>query len=137
MYIQIFIQYTKSPSVHMKTENVYIPALKESIVFYIGQNAADNFTVIDLMQTVHDIWFHANNGISSCHVVARIDDSLDKKAHRQIVKQGALLCKQHTAKLKSLNHVGIMYAPLHKVAKTHVAGTVTIQDKNGSGIVHV
>ena len=121
----------------MKNENVYIPALKQSVVFYVGQNAHDNFAVIDQMQTDHDIWFHADAGVSSCHVVARIDEPLDKKSHRQIVKQGALLCKRHTAKLSRLSNVGIMYVPLHKVVKTRVAGTVTIQDAIGSGIVHV
>jgi predicted ribosome quality control (RQC) complex YloA/Tae2 family protein len=116
----------------MKTIEIYIPAIKQNIVFYIGQNAQDNFGVIDMMETTRDLWFHAGSGISSCHVVCIVPDNiLDKKARRQIICQGALLCKQNTAKLRPQSNVEIVYVPLYAVKKTKVAGMVTIETEIG------
>jgi predicted ribosome quality control (RQC) complex YloA/Tae2 family protein len=106
----------------MKTENIFIPQLKDTITFYVGKNAKDNFDVID-MGSDDDIWFHANN-ISSSHVVAIIPDDIDKKELKSIVKIGAQLCKQNTSKLVSLKNVEIIYTKLKHVSKTSVLGCV-------------
>lgn len=114
----------------MKTQYVYIPSLQREVVYYIGHTAEDNFAVIDQMQSREDLWFHAGSGISSCHVVCVLADiaPLDKKIRRQIITQGALLCKKHTAKLRCLANVDIQYAPLYQVQKTAVAGKVILQN---------
>ena len=106
----------------MKTENIFIPKLKDTVTFYIGKNAKDNFDVID-MGSEDDIWFHANNE-SSSHVVAIIPDEIDKKELKSIVKIGAQLCKQNTSKLTSLKNVEIIYTQLKHVKKTSVIGCV-------------
>jgi predicted ribosome quality control (RQC) complex YloA/Tae2 family protein len=61
----------------MKTEIIYIDALKREFTFYIEKNQNDNFEVIDKC-TSSDLWFHANN-VSSCHVLCIIPDILCKK----------------------------------------------------------
>ena len=106
----------------MKTENIFIPKLKETVTFYIGKNAKDNFDVID-MGSQDDIWFHANNE-SSSHVVAIIPPDIDKKELKSIITIGARLCKQNTSKLSSLKNVEIIYTQLKHVSKTSVLGCV-------------
>ena len=114
----------------MKTQSVYISSLRQEVTYYIGNSAEDNFAVIDRMESQKDLWFHAGSGISSCHVVCVLADMapLDKKARRQIITQGAILCKQHTTKLRCLPNVIIQYAPLYLVTKTDVAGKVIIHE---------
>jgi predicted ribosome quality control (RQC) complex YloA/Tae2 family protein len=108
----------------MKTETIYVNKIKETITFYIGKNAKDNFDVID-MGAPDDIWFHANHE-SSCHVIAIIPDNIDKHGIKSIIKIGAQLCKQHTSKLSSLTNVEIIYTQLKNVTKTNVCGAVSV-----------
>ena len=109
----------------MKTELKFISALNSSIEFKIGQNAQDNFDIID-ESNPNDLWFHLY-GESSCHVVASIDPEvkLDKKQKRQIITQGALLCKQNT-KYKSSKHVNIIYSEIKNIEKTETVGKVQV-----------
>ena len=117
----------------MKTENIYIDALKREFTFYIGKNQNENFEVID-KGSKNDLWFHANN-ISSCHVVCSIPDILSKKEIRYIIKVGALLCKNHTNKLKSIKNVEIIYTCIKNVVKTDVPGCVITQSQNTKIII--
>jgi len=106
----------------MKTESIFIQALKREIVFYIGKNQNENFQVID-KGNEDDLWFHAKNE-SSCHVVCELPDDINKKDLRYIIKEGALLCKNSTNKLKSLKNVEIIYTQIKNITKTNVAGCV-------------
>jgi predicted ribosome quality control (RQC) complex YloA/Tae2 family protein len=110
----------------MKTENIYINALKREYTFYIGKNQNENFEVID-KGSFNDLWFHANN-VSSCHVVCCIPDLLSKKELQYIVKVGALLCKNNTNKLKSMKNVEIIYTYIKNVVKTDLPGCVVTQN---------
>jgi predicted ribosome quality control (RQC) complex YloA/Tae2 family protein len=110
----------------MKEETVYFD--DRVVVYYIGTNAADNFSVID-MGNPDDLWFHAKD-VSSCHVVAKIPitevkEGIDKQGLKSIIKKGALICKQNTSKLKSLNNVEFIYAKVQNVTKTNIPGLVT------------
>lgn len=118
----------------------FIPSLKVNVIYKIGKNAENNFEIID-QSDKHDLWFHIKN-TSSCHVIAclknikfdRYDDelpnyydidfdSLDKKQKQQIVKQGALICKQFS-KLKNQKNVDVIYTKIEDVHKTNVMGSV-------------
>jgi predicted ribosome quality control (RQC) complex YloA/Tae2 family protein len=110
----------------MKTENVFIQALKREIVFYIGKNQNENFAVID-MGSDDDLWFHAKDE-SSCHVVCEIPDDIDKKELRYIIKTGALLCKNNTNKLKSITNVEFVYTQIKNITKTKTPGCVLTQN---------
>jgi predicted ribosome quality control (RQC) complex YloA/Tae2 family protein len=111
----------------MKTEMIYFDNIKEEITFYIGKSDKDNFDVIDMGEP-NDIWFHSNEG-SSCHVVAKIPEDINKKKMITIIKKGALLCKENTNKLKSLSKHVFMYTHVKNVVKTNIPGTVTLSEK--------
>ena len=106
----------------MKTENIFIEALQREVTFYIGQKQCENFAVINKGNS-EDLWFHANN-ISSCHIVCKLPDKIDKKELRYIIKAGAILCKNNTNKLKSLQNVEIIYTQIKNITKTNVEGCV-------------
>jgi|TARA_B110000093_G_scaffold52652_1_gene56620 hypothetical protein len=114
----------------MKIKLRDIPALQQEIVYKIGENSKDNFVIIDNSLPT-DLWFHIE-GCSSCHVIASIpqDIKLDKKQLRQIIKQGALVCKENS-KYKSNKNVEIVYSYICNITKTHIEGQVTVlQPKN-------
>jgi predicted ribosome quality control (RQC) complex YloA/Tae2 family protein len=108
----------------MKTENIFIDALKREVIFYIGKTQSDNFKVIDLGKE-DDLWFHAKD-ISSCHVVAIIPENEDftHKELLTIIKKGASLCKENTTKLNEYSNVEIIYTKLKNVIKTKTPGCV-------------
>ena len=118
----------------------FIPSLKLNVIYKIGKNAENNFEILD-QSNKQDVWFHVSNS-SSCHVIAclknikfnRYDDelpnyydidfdSLDKKQKLQIIKQGAILCKQFS-RLKNEKNVEIIYAKIEDVHKTDTMGSV-------------
>ena len=111
----------------MKQEIIYIAALGIEIEFKIGQNAHDNFTVIESAEPL-DLWFHIDEH-SSSHVVASIppDIQFDKKQMMYIVKQGAILCKQHS-RYKSLKNIAVVYTTIQNVSPTTIPGNVSIHN---------
>lgn len=114
----------------MKTQVVYFDNIKKEITYLIGENAADNFAVIDAANNPKtDIWFHAQDG-SSCHVVAKMPSQqhLTKKELLTICKKGGLLCKLNTAKLKKQSNVEIIYTKTCNVTKTNIDGLVHTTD---------
>lgn len=107
-------------------KTIDFPKLGVSVDFHIGQNAADNFDIIDAADP-HHLWFHLA-GQSSCHVIAAIPNTIDRKEIRYIVKQGAVLCKQHS-RCASQKNISITYARICDVQKTDVIGTVIVQNQ--------
>ena len=112
----------------MKTEQIYIQALKSEFTFYIGKNQNENFEVID-KGNENDLWFHANN-ISSCHVVCVLPEEIKlcKKELKYIIKTGALLCKNNTNKLKNLKNIEIIYTNIKNITKTDISGCVITEN---------
>ena len=100
---------------------VSFPKLHIDVEYVIGKNAEDNFDIIDDAED-HHIWFHVNDH-SSSHVIAKLDAELSKKDFRYIIKQGAVLCKQHS-KLKSNKNVEIIYTIIGNITKTDIPGRV-------------
>jgi predicted ribosome quality control (RQC) complex YloA/Tae2 family protein len=118
----------------MKTQEIYIEKLGDSIVFTLGTSAQENFDLIDSSQP-EDLWFHVE-GRPSCHVVASLNDLIllreierkDKKVMLSIVKQGALLCKQHS-KYASEKNLPVVYTWVKHVVKTDIVGSVNITNQ--------
>lgn len=100
--------------------------LINSVTYYIGKTQQENHDVIDLGSS-SDLWFHLAD-TSSCHVVAIVPPEIDRKERGKIIKQGALLCKQHTAKAASQKRVTVTYAPLSAVTKEQIPGSVTVSE---------
>lgn len=106
----------------MKTETVYFSNLGISIDYIIGQNASENFDIIDKANS-SDLWFHAKD-YSSAHVIATNVDKINKKNLKHIIKRGGLLCKQYTNKIKSMKQVEVIWTDINNVSKTEIQGTV-------------
>ena len=123
-----------------RTVTRYIPSLNVNIIYKIGRNARDNFNLIDESDK-DDLWFHINNK-PSCHVIVRLQnirfttqdndlpnyydihfDTLDNKQKQQIIKQGALICKQFS-KFKSEKNIEVVYTKIENVVKTEIIGSV-------------
>ena len=118
-----------------RTLTRYIPSMNVNIIYKIGRNAEDNFNLIDESDK-NDLWFHINNK-PSCHVIARLQnirfttqdndlphfDTLENKQKQQIIKQGALICKQFS-KFKSEKNVEVVYTKIENVVKTEIIGSV-------------
>jgi predicted ribosome quality control (RQC) complex YloA/Tae2 family protein len=111
----------------MKVTEIYFEKPDISISFYIGQNAKDNFFVLDNSKP-DDIWFHLKD-ISSCHVVASIPEQncIDRKGMKQIIKTGALLCKTNTLKARTMNNIEVMYTSVKNVSKCRISGSVVAE----------
>ena len=107
----------------MKIESRYIQSINREIPYLVGTNAQDNFDIID-ESDLTDIWFHLSEH-SSCHVIAKMpqDITLDKKQKLHIIKQGALICKQHS-KYKSEKNLQIIFTFLSNIMKGNVIGQV-------------
>lgn len=115
----------------MKTQEIYIENMDRSILFTIGTSAKENFDLIDLSQP-DDMWFHVE-GKPSCHIVASIHEltllrEINKKQLPSIVKQGALLFKQHS-KYSGEKNLPIVYTRVKDVVKTSVIGSVNIKNQ--------
>ena len=72
-----------------------------NITFFIGTNRGDNYNIIELANS-NDLWFHANDD-PSCHVIAVMPLSVNKRTKQKIITQGCLLCKQNTNALKRIS----------------------------------
>tara|TARA_B110000091_G_C13767518_1_gene455101 strand:- start:49 stop:399 length:351 start_codon:yes stop_codon:yes gene_type:complete len=103
-------------------KTVHIPAISEDIVYTIGKSAQENFDIIDDAEPT-DLWFHVE-GHSSSHVIATLEQKYDRKELKYIVKQGAILCKQHS-RYSSNKNVDVIYTFIENVHKTKIPGSVT------------
>ena len=105
-------------------KQVEIAINNKLITFYIGKNAKDNFDILDISKS-EDIWFHSDE-YSSCHVIAKINDmKLSKKEERSIIKNGCILCKTNTNKIKSMDNTDIIYTYVKNVKKDKISGRVS------------
>ena len=109
----------------MKTISRHIGALNSDIDYHLGRDAEDNFIIIDDANE-NDIWFHIE-GSPSCHVIANIPEDMKftKKQLRQIITQGALVCKENS-KYKSHKNLDVVYTYVKNVSKTDITGRVSI-----------
>ena len=105
---------------------IFVPKVGCDVRFIIGTSASDNFQIIDDADP-HDIWFHVD-GMPSCHVIARIDESWNRKQLPYIIKQGAVLCKMYS-KYTHSRDLPIIYTAIQNVEKTRVVGSVNVKNE--------
>uniref|UniRef100_A0A6C0B3K8 NFACT RNA-binding domain-containing protein n=1 Tax=viral metagenome TaxID=1070528 RepID=A0A6C0B3K8_9ZZZZ len=111
----------------MKKVQKYFQGVQRPITYSVGENAEDNEDIIDAANA-DDVWFHGQ-GFSSCHVIADINGlKLDKKQKRQIITQGALLCKQN-CKYSYMSDLAIIYTEVKNIQKTNIKGTVRTKER--------
>ena len=106
----------------MKEKKIYINGKITTLL--AGQNSNENNDAIDECEE-NDLWFHSKDG-SSGHVVALLpaDFVLEKKDYDMIIKEGAIFCKENTAKIRNLNKVHIIYTEIKNITKTKEKGKV-------------
>jgi predicted ribosome quality control (RQC) complex YloA/Tae2 family protein len=99
-----------------------------TVEYVIGRNARENSQLVQEAMS-SDIWFHAGDGISSCHVIAELPENhnFTERELLNIVKVGAGLCKQNTNKLKDQCQVPIIYTTVDNVKTTKVYGEVKLK----------
>lgn len=109
----------------MRSVHLFIDSIRATIEFWVGENAKDNFDIIDQAKP-NDLWFHVSQR-PSCHVVAVIPEGkkYDKKQLHKIIVQGSVLCKKHS-KYDSIQKLSIMYSNIHNITKTDTVGAVNI-----------
>jgi len=119
----------------MKIERIFFPIIKTEIEYRIGTSKEDNDKVIDTGNP-GDLWFHARNPYSSCHVLAILSNMdislLARKEKRKVIQKGAELVKRNTAKLRSERCVEMIYCDIQYVRKTEYLGCVLVEEKNRS-----
>jgi len=103
-----------------KTE--YFDRLGISVTYWIGQNANDNFDILDAASVELDWWFHVYNR-PSCHVIAHLPGKLDRKDLRYVKTRGAVLCREHS----KCYDAKIICARVSDVTKCKQIGQVTVQ----------
>jgi len=108
----------------MKKIPRYIESLKSDVIFEVGENAEENFEILDnAASTTDDLWFHVQ-GFSSCHVIAKIHGmDLTKKQIHQVVTQGCMLAKQYSRYSYMVNLV-VIYTKVKNIKKTDIVGRV-------------
>lgn len=106
----------------MKVIKKYIPCLKRDIDYVVGEAPQDNFDMIDKSHG-DDIWFNVQ-GFSVGHVIARIYGiNMDKSQLRQVILQGAILCKQQS-KYYFMSNLVVLYNSVNRLVKTDSPGVV-------------
>ena len=107
----------------MKTHDIYIPAIKDTVTYTSGENSADNFKVIDAANA-DDYWFHVSEK-SSSHVTVSPPEGINKKQLAKIITQGVVLCKQ-LSKYASEKDLPIIYTQIKNIQKTNIVGSVNV-----------
>jgi hypothetical protein len=72
---------------------VYFDRIGISVTYWIGQDAKDNFDILDRADAT-DWWFHVYNA-PSCHVIAHLPGKLDRDDLRHVKRRGAVICRQY------------------------------------------
>ena len=101
-----------------------------NIKYYLGENAQDNFNLLDKYQNNFDfIWIHLNS-FPSGYVIININksDLLNLDNSNDILLYGANLCKNNS-KYKNLKNIKILWTTLSKIKKSNKIGEVFVSGK--------
>ena len=110
----------------MKEHVEYFDRLGISVTYYVGQNAQDNFDILDLA-VYDDLWFHVH-GEPSCHVIAKLPGKLDRNDMRYVKTRGAELCRQYgKVSTGGGSRKTIMCARVQDVKKCKRVGQVEVE----------
>lgn len=101
-----------------------------NITYIIGQNAQDNWNILDLYKKENNkyIWFHLNSFSSAYIIMCSTIDDIDKSQINNFLYYGAELCKNNS-KYHNFSKLKIIYTTLDKLTKTNNIGEVLISGK--------
>ena len=101
----------------------FLTSNNNKIIYYIGKNQVANDYILNEAEK-DDIWFHAGDDFSSCHVIACIQNIFNDIEYKEIINYGANLCKNNTNKLITIKNIPIIYTEIKNIQKTKVKGCV-------------
>jgi predicted ribosome quality control (RQC) complex YloA/Tae2 family protein len=105
----------------MREEKVFDTKIQDNITIWIGQNAKDNWAIIDDAND-YDIWFHLEDYPSS-HIILRIPDK-DTIINKQTLFHCAVLCKKNS-KYSDQKNISVIYTEIRNIVKGIDIGSVT------------
>lgn len=111
LYIQIY------------TKNFMLEIIENSIKYKLGNNAIENFILIDEVLEINDNywWFHLNDYPSGHCVI--FNDVIDKK----MISFASNLVKKYS-KHKNNTKIKIVFTQIKNIKKTNITGQVIIKN---------
>jgi predicted ribosome quality control (RQC) complex YloA/Tae2 family protein len=109
----------------MKQLSLYDNKLELSLNYYIGENAKENWELIDKSKQ-NDVWFHVKDHPSAHVVLDMPENTKIKEISKQSLIHCAAECKQHS-KLSNNQKLKIIYTEIKHVSKAEEVGSVNIK----------
>ena len=109
-----------------KTKNKMKEIVEDGFVYWIGENAKDNWDILRTAkkQNMQWLWFHLDKMSSAYVILCATKKELKKRRALSNIKKAAALCKEH-GKYKELPSVGVIYTEVGNVKKGEKIGQVT------------
>ena len=106
----------------MKTVLYNSTAYPEPIIIYIGQNAKDNWNILDTSKQENELfwWFHLKT-LPSSHIIVKAETLTNV-----LITYAAYLCKQST-KYRKYNKIAVSYTQCNNVFKDGPVGSVNFK----------
>ena len=98
---------------------------------YIGQNAIENWKLIDRFYNKNYMWFHLED-YPSCHVFVE-NDNLSPEDIQQISE----MCKDYTSKCKNKKDVKVCYTHISNIKKGKETGSVLFKNIDLKNIINI
>jgi len=96
----------------------------EDYVIKIGENALDNWNLIDIAKiNPNNIWFHLDD-YPSGHVICFVKN--DEEINKNVILFCASLCKEHS-KQKYMKNIKVIYTKIKNIKKTGEIGEVSVR----------
>lgn len=114
----------------MKIGYIYDEKINQDLVYWVGENAQDNWDMIDKSDQ-NNVWFHLD-GHPSAHVILRIDFD-KKKLLKQTLLQCAVQCKINSKFVNQTSNkqkIKIVYTEIRNISKADKIGSVNLKKKN-------
>jgi predicted ribosome quality control (RQC) complex YloA/Tae2 family protein len=114
----------------MKEERITDNINDYEMVYWIGENAQDNWDIIDKADK-NDIWFHLADH-PSAHVILRTENLPIKKISRHILIHCGIQCRLHSkwANISYKQKVKVIYTEIKNVSKADNPGAVYTKKEN-------
>jgi predicted ribosome quality control (RQC) complex YloA/Tae2 family protein len=109
----------------MKTIKVYDQNYNDELEIKIGENAQDNWNIIDI-SSQNDLWFHLDNKPSP-HVILIVPKKI--KVHKQTILYCGMICKNNS-KYNNNKNVSIIYTEIKNITKGEDIGSVITKKTN-------
>lgn len=114
----------------MKEEFIVDNKIEKEMIYWIGENAQDNWDIIDKSDQ-KDIWFHLSNH-PSAHIILRMNGIPLKKISKRTLIHCAVQCKKHSkfSDISNKQKIYVIYTEIKNVSKADKPGAVYTKKEN-------